>query len=211
MRSSTRVAAAIAIAIGALTAASCTVDVDRNPETAASDTTIPTGGTDSNRGTGSATDSGTGRGTDDGTDPGTGTGTDGPGPDSTTSTTSPTSTSSTTTSTTTTATTVLPPAPTELVAAPVLAQVSPLEVGILLTGPTARLTSQGAPRAGQRIAFYGTNRDKPICTGTTDAAGIATCTTPTMTTDLVQALKYRAVFTKTAQLDGISATGPILK
>jgi hypothetical protein len=93
---------------------------------------------------------------------------------------------------------VQPPIPTTLDAHPTVVQLSPLAVTLRLS---ATLTDEsGAPIAGQPVRFVIGGRT--VCTGVTDANGLATCTAAGPLLRSLLHLGYQAVY------DGDSSYAP---
>ena len=103
---------------------------------------------------------------------------------------------------------VITPATTALAARPAVLEVLPL--GVRLGVVEARLTSGGAPVAGQTIVFRaGTTK---LCTATTDADGTAACgTTLAGAVAALLNLGYTADFAGTPNLVASSAKGALIR
>jgi MBG domain (YGX type) len=102
------------------------------------------------------------------------------------------------------------PAPTTLVAAPVVARLLPPR--IYFPRLSARLTygAAGSPTANQTVRF--TVGSTVVCTGTTDAAGVASCAgSVSGTLSVVLRLGYDAVFAGSQNYLPSSDHGPLLR
>lgn len=104
------------------------------------------------------------------------------------------------------------PCPTNLTARPAIAEATVDPVGASLRAPelAARLTlaENGMPVAGQEIAFQAGN--ETVCTGTTNATGVATCGGPRETATVALNLGYEAVFAGDGLHGASQATAPLL-
>ena len=82
--------------------------------------------------------------------------------------------------------------PTSLTLTPVLVKISPLGVFIGQVNATLRRNDTGAPIAGEPIAFF--SGGKPLCTATTNTAGVASCSGLNLTVTALLSLGYEARF-----------------
>jgi len=106
-------------------------------------------------------------------------------------------------------------APTKLVADPLLLKVttSPLGLKVTVGIVSARLTNAatGGAVAGQRVVFR-TISGQQVCAATTNASGVATCTTTVVSLlKLILTAGYRATFAGTNNYLATSATAPVIK
>jgi hypothetical protein len=99
---------------------------------------------------------------------------------------------------------------TRLDAAPTVLRIRPTELGALVNGLRAVLTtSDGDPLPHEVVRF--TIGGQAYCSATTDASGTASCTGPDLPVALLQSLEYQARFDPRGDLAGADADGPILK
>lgn len=97
--------------------------------------------------------------------------------------------------------------PTSLAAKPALLSLKPL--GLSLFEPQATLKKAGAPFAGKTVSF--TVKGKHVCSGVTNAQGVAKCSGIAKLLDLVLAGGYDASFAGDAQVLPSSARGALIR
>lgn len=97
--------------------------------------------------------------------------------------------------------------PTTLVASPAALRSSSLLKFTLTPKATLTRTGSGEPLSGQRISF--TARNRPVCSATTDSAGIATCTGQVPLLQVALISSYTATFAGTDTVAPATVRGSI--